>query len=252
MIGNNKITAIIPTLNEEDNIAAAIKNVEFADEIIVIDSFSSDNTIEIAQENKVRILQRVFDDFSSQKNFAIDKAKHSWIYVLDADERISDKLKNEIIQTLNNPGEYVGFYIYRSFYFMGKKLRFSGYRNDKVIRLFKKDKCKYDGKLVHENINAVGELSFLKNKIEHYTYKNYGHYLQKTNNYAYLKALSLYKNGKRPNLYHFLIKPPVRFFIHYFFKLGILDGYQGLVMSSVQAYGVFSRYVHLRNLNNKS
>jgi len=152
LIESTKITAIIPTLNEEFNIEDAIKSVSFADEIIVIDSFSDDRTIEIAKKYKVRIIQRTFDNFSSQKNYAINLAHNNWIYVLDADERINKELRDEILKSVQNPNNDVGFYIYRTFYFFDREIKYGGWQRDKVIRLFRKDKCKYDGKLVHELI----------------------------------------------------------------------------------------------------
>ena len=243
-----KITAIIPTLNEELHIQEAIDSVGFADEIMVIDSFSSDRTIEIAKKNKVRILQRVFDDFSTQKNYAIEQASHDWIYILDADERVTESLKVEIIETLQQLNGFVGFYVFRTFYFFGKKLNYSGWQRDKVIRLFDRNFCKYDGKLVHETIEHKGEIGFLKNKLEHYSYRDYDHYVTKLNHYSTLKAKSLFNKGKRVNLYHILIKPPARFVSHYFVKLGFLDGYPGFVISAVQANGVLTRYIKLWRL----
>jgi len=141
-----KITAIIPTLNEEINIEQAIKSVDFADEIIVIDSYSTDDTVLLANKHNVKVIMREFDDYSSQKNYAIEKAKHNWIYVLDADERVTPLLKKEIKEVVKNPNDFVGFYVYRTFYFAGKKLKYSGYQHDKVIRLFRKDTCRYNGK----------------------------------------------------------------------------------------------------------
>ena len=116
-----KISAIIPTLNEEIHIADAIKSVSFADEIIVIDSFSEDKTIEIAEKLNVKIIKREFDDFSSQKNFAINQASHDWIYILDADERVTKEVKKEIVSCSKRPKGFVGFYLRRTFYFSEKK-----------------------------------------------------------------------------------------------------------------------------------
>ena len=244
-----KITAIIPTLNEEINIEQAIKSVDFADEIIVIDSYSSDNTVSLAKKHNVNLIMREFDDYSSQKNYAIEKAKHNWIYVLDADERVTPKLKKEIIEAAKNPNDFVGFYVFRTFYFAGKKLKYSGYQHDKVIRLFRKDKCQYNGKKVHERIKADGEVGFLNNKLEHYTYRNYNHFIEKLNRYAGIKAEILYKEGVSVNAFHLLIKPPVRFIIHYFIKGGIFDGFPGFMVSVIMAYGVLSRYIKLWLLN---
>jgi len=243
------ITAIIPTLNEERNINEAIDSVSFADEIIIIDSFSTDQTVEIARSKKIRLFQRKFDDFSSQKNYAIQQANNNWIYVLDADERINSELQKEILEAVKDPKNYVGFYVYRTFYFIGKKLNYSGWQRDKVIRLFRKDKCKYDGKLVHETIKAEGKVGYFKNKLEHYSYQNFDHYIQKLNQYAFLKATTLFKKGKNVTLFHILIKPPYRFISHYIIRLGFLDGFPGFIIAVTQAYGVLSRYIKLWLMN---
>lgn len=240
----SKISAIIPTLNEEIHIEAAIKSLDFADEIIVIDSFSTDKTVELAKKHKVKVLQREFDDFSSQKNYAIAQAAHQWIYILDADERVTPEVKNEILNAVKNPGDNVGFFVRRSFYFMGKKLNYGGCQRDKVVRLFLKEFCRYQGK-VHEKIVAKGSLGFFKNKIDHFSYKNYNHYISKMNLYAELRAQEYYEKGLRPNPYHFVIKPIARFFIHYVIRFGFLDLYPGFVWARVQAYGVFARYAKL-------
>jgi glycosyltransferase involved in cell wall biosynthesis len=243
-----KISAIIPTLNEESHIADAIKSVSFADEIIVIDSFSIDKTLEIAEKMNVRIIKRKFDDFSSQKNYAIEQARYDWIYILDADERVTSKAEKEILKAVKNPNDYVGFYVRRTFYFCGKKINYGGCQRDKVVRLFLKKYCKYAG-VVHETIVANGELGFLKNKIDHYSYKSYDHYISKMNHYGALRGEQFYKEGKRVNLFHIVIKPPARFFIHYFIRLGFLDGFPGFIFAKTQAYGVLTKYIKLWLLN---
>jgi len=247
-----KISAIIPTLNEEIHIADAIKSLDFADEIIVIDSFSTDKTLEIAEKLNVKIIKRKFDDFSSQKNFAISQAKHSWIYILDADERVTSEVKKEILEAVKSPNNKVGFYVRRSFYFAGKHIHYGGCQRDKVVRLFLKEYCKYEG-VVHETIKSEGDLGFFKNKIAHYSYKNYDHYISKMNHYGALRGMQYFKEGKKANLFHFMLKPPARFFIHYFIRFGFLDGFAGFVFAKVQAYGVYTRYVKLRLMHkNKS
>ncbi|WP_026775137.1 glycosyltransferase family 2 protein [Polaribacter sp. Hel_I_88] len=243
-----KITAIIPTLNEEIHIEEAIKSVGFADEIIVIDSYSTDSTVALAEKYNVKIIKRKFDDFSSQKNFAIQQAKHPWIYVLDADERVTSEVKREILEAVQNPNNCVGFYVRRSFYFVGKNINYGGCQRDKVIRLFLKEECMYRG-IVHEKITTNGKLGFFKHKIEHYSYKNYDHYISKMNHYGALRAKQYFDEGKTVNLYHILIKPPARFFIHYFLRLGFLDGFPGYIFAKTQAYGVYVRYVKLWLLN---
>jgi glycosyltransferase involved in cell wall biosynthesis len=245
-----KITAIIPTLNEEIHIADAIKSVKFADEIIVIDSFSTDKTLEIAEKLKVKIIKRKFDDFSSQKNFAINQASHGWIYILDADERVTPEVEKEILQAVIKPKDFVGFYVRRTFYFCGRKVNYSGFQRDKVIRLFLKEHCKYTG-LVHERISTTGKLGFFKHKIDHFSYRNYDHYISKMNHYAAIRAKELHERGSKVNIYHVMIKPAARFFIHYIIRLGFLDGFTGFLVAKTQAYGVLTRYIKLWFLNNK-
>ncbi len=244
-----KITAIIPTYNEEIHIAKAIESVDFADEILVIDSYSKDKTVEIAKNYNVKIIQRVFDDFSTQKNFAIEKATHEWIYILDADERVTPAVKKEIIQAIKDPKDCVGFYVKRTFYFSGRKVNYSGFQRDKVIRLFLKEFCKYNGNPVHERITANGKLGYFKHKIDHFSYRNYDHYISKMNHYAVLRAKQLHTQSKKATIYHFLIKPSARFFIHYFVRLGVLDGFTGFLVAKTQAYGVLARYIKLWLLN---
>jgi glycosyltransferase involved in cell wall biosynthesis len=243
-----KISAIIPTLNEEIHIAEAIKSVSFADEIIVIDSFSEDKTIEIAEKLNVKIIKRKFDDFSSQKNFAIKQATHNWIYILDADERVTKEVKKEIVSAVKDPKGFVGFYLRRTFYFSGKKVNYSGFQRDKVIRLFLKEHCKYSG-LVHEKIISNGSLGFFKHKIDHFSYRNYDHYISKLNHYAAIRAKELHEKGNKVNIYHVMIKPTARFFIHYIVRLGFLDGFTGFLVAKTQAYGVLTRYIKLWFLN---
>ncbi|NOQ91540.1 MAG: glycosyltransferase, partial [Flavobacteriaceae bacterium] len=226
-----KITAIIPTFNEELNIEAAIKSVDFADEIIVIDSFSTDNTVALAKKHEVRLLQRKFDDFSSQKNYAINKVKYDWVFVLDADERISLVLKEEIKNTLKKQKDEVAYWVCRTNIYMNKEIKYSGWQNDKAIRLFKKEFCKYNGKLVHEKIVAKGKTGVLENKIKHYSYKGIDAMILKRNRYAQFQAEMLFEKGKKPNMYHFVLKPLLRFVKHYIIQLGFLDGYRGLIIS---------------------
>jgi glycosyltransferase involved in cell wall biosynthesis len=241
----NKITAIIPTLNEECFIEDAINSVSFADEVIVIDSYSIDNTVEIAKKCKVHLIQRKFDNFSSQKNYAINLAKNNWIYILDADERVSGDLQKEILQAVKEPMDTVGFYIYRTFYFLEQKIKHGGWQTDKVIRLFRKDKCKYNGNLVHEIIDYKGKTGFLKNKIEHYSYRSYDLYAKKLNHYASLQARELYQKRIKVNIFHIAIKPPFRFFVLYIVRLGFLDGFPGFVMASQHSFAVLTRYIKL-------
>ncbi|MDY0779629.1 glycosyltransferase family 2 protein [Tenacibaculum sp. IB213877] len=245
-----KITAIIPTFNEEDNIQRALNSVSFADEIIVIDSFSTDKTSKIVRDNKVvKLLQRKFDDFSSQKNFAIQQATYNWIFLLDADEEVEEELRKEILSIVNNAEDKSAYNINRNFYFKSKKINFGGFQRSKVTRLFKKEFCFYKGK-VHEQLEVKGNVGLLKNKLNHYSYKSYAHYKNKLTNYAKLQAEELLAKKQIVTPYHLYIKPLVRFFIHYFIRFGFLDGKKGLVLAYVHGYGVKRRYIELKLFKN--
>ena len=147
-----KISAIIPVFNEEDHIIAAIESLVWADEIIVVDSFSTDNTVALAQSKGVKILQRDYEYSASQKNWAIPQASYDWVFILDADERVEDNLKKEIDKIKNSQTKNDAYWIPRQNHFMGKKIRFSGWQGDKVIRLFNRKKCHYEDKQVHAEI----------------------------------------------------------------------------------------------------
>ena len=248
--GKLPVTAIVPTYNEADNILEVIDNLNFADEIIIIDSYSTDNTIELAKQRQAKIIQRKFDDFSTQKNFAFQQAHHDWIFVLDADERISPALRFEIIERLKNPENYDGFWIPRQNYFLGNKVKFSGWQNDKVMRLFNKNKCRYNGKLVHEEIICQGKTGSLQNPIIHFTYKSYDDYIKKIYRYSGLKALELYKKNIKPNLFYTFVKPTYRFIYHYIIMLGFLDGKTGWTIAKINAKGMRERYRKLKELYN--
>lgn len=239
------ITAIIPTLNEENFISEAIRTVSFADEIMVIDSFSSDKTVEIARDLGVKTTQRKFDDFSNQKNFAIRQASYEWILVIDADERVSDQLADEIVRAVENPGDKVAYFLYRNFYFKDKRVRYGGWQTDKAIRLFKKGSGRYNGKLVHETIDADGPVGFLKNRLDHYSYRSEEQYSKKLEMYARLQAEELFRKNSKPWFWLLMAKPAFRFFVHYILRMGMLDGKAGYELARAHALGVWKRYRYL-------
>ena len=239
------LTAIITTFNEEHNISGVLDSVDFADEIIVVDSFSTDKTTSIAKSMGVTVVEHEYVNGSTQKNWIIPQAKHPWILLLDADERIPEKLKLEIIDLLNGNPEENGFWIYRTFYFMGKLIKHSGWQNDKVMRLFKRDLCRYINLNVHEEIVPVGKVGFLKNKIDHNSYRSLDQYIEKINRYAALQAIDYDSRVNRITIYHLFFKPFYRFLKHYIIQGGFLDGFPGLTISVVSAYAVRMRYIKL-------
>ena len=245
-----RLSVIIPTFNEEENINKVIESVKFANEIIVVDSFSNDKTKEIANKNNIKFLERKYDYSASQKNWAIKKAKYNWILIVDADEIVNNELKNEIVNILSKIDDNYAYWIYRKNYFMNKKIRFSGWQNDKVIRLFNRDFCIYENKIAHAEIICEGKVGYLKNKLLHNTFKNMDHYVNKMIRYAKYQAIDLHKKNIKPNFFKLLFKPQIRFIKHFIIKFGIFDGIVGLIIAILNSYSVFLRYLFLYDFYN--
>ncbi len=247
-----KITAIIPTFNEEKHIAEAIQSVRWADEILVVDSLSTDKTVEIAKSAGAKVISREYGYSASQKNWAIPQASHPWIFLLDADERCTPELESEIKSILKNGTAHHAFWIHRVNHFMGKRINYSGWQSDKVVRLFKRDTCKYQDLKVHAEIESSGSISKLKNKILHYTYTDLANYLKKADRYTTWGAMDRFekfqKSGRRIGFAYLILRPIGRFFRHYFWRLGFLDGTHGLVVSLLSSYNIFIRALKIWRL----
>jgi len=247
-----KVTAIIPTFNEEENIAKAIGSVHWADEIIVIDSFSTDNTVEITKgHQRVTLVQHEYKNSASQKNWIIPQAKYEWIFLLDADEYATDDLVNEVQKVLASEPKHDGYWIRRKNFFMGRKINYSGWQNDRVVRLFKRDTCRYEDKKVHAEIITNGSLGKLNEYIMHNTYKGLDHFIGKINWYSTWKAHDVIEKGKSTNFFfNVIVKPWYRFFKHYILRFGILDGKAGFVISILAGYDVMLRGIKIWRIKN--
>ncbi|MEZ4793276.1 MAG: glycosyltransferase family 2 protein [Gelidibacter sp.] len=245
------ISALAITYNEEQHIERFIKSLSFADEIIIVDSNSTDKTVVLAEQHKAKVYKRDFDHFSAQKNFALEQASNDWIVFFDLDELISDELANEIQSKIKTSPNVSAFKVRRNFFFMGRRIKYSGFQNDAVARVFKKSKCHYSCHLVHETLEVDGLTETLKSKSDHYTYKNFDAYNEKLTRYSKLQAESLYRANKRPSFYHFLIRPFWRFFHQYFIKLGVLDGKEGFILAYLSAFAVVKRYLFLWTMYRK-
>ena len=244
----NKLSAVIITHNEEPNIEAAIKSVSFADEVVVVDSGSTDRTREIAEKLEARVFQHEFEGYARQKNYALHKCRFAWALILDADERIPESLQAEIKRVLENPGEVKGFSIGRNNYFMGKLIRYSGWQGDRVIRLIAREDASYAESRVHEEMQVRGKVTRLSNKMDHYTYRDLHSYLQKSWNYATLGAYDRYPKHGKVTAYHLLVKPVWGFMNNYFLKLGFLDGKVGLIIALQHSSYLFNRALKLWRL----
>lgn len=241
---NTKITALAIAYNEEEHVKRYVESLSFVDEIIIVDSFSTDATPEIAKQLNVKFTQNKFVDFSSQRNFAIAQAKNDWILFFDLDEVITPELEVEIKKTVEKNSKTVAYFVKRKFHFMGKYIRYGGWQNDKAVRLFNKNYCRYTG-LVHEVIHTEGKVGTLKEKVDHFSYKSFDNYNNKLNLYSKLQSESLYEKNRRPNAYHFFFRPFYRFCWQYFYRLGVLDGKEGFILAYVHSFSIFKRYLQL-------
>lgn len=243
-----KVSGLIITYNEEKNIQEVLECFDFCDEIIVIDSFSTDKTVEIAKRfTNVKIIQNKFEDFSKQRNLALDHAKNDWVLFLDGDERITPQLRKEIIEELNKADKKDAYYFYRKFFFAGKPINFSGTQTDKNFRLFKRSKARYiSEKKVHETLEVNGTIGELENKLLHYSVTNYESYKQKMIHYGVLKGRELAIKGKKFNIVIQYSKTAFKFLKAYILRLGILDGKEGYQLSYLQSLSVFETYESLK------
>lgn len=239
------ISALAITYNEEANIEKFISSLSFADEVIIVDSNSTDKTVELAKQHNAKVIIRDFDNFSNQKNFALQQVNHDWVVFFDLDETITQELAEEIKNTIKNSKNIAAFKVKRNFYFMGKRIKYSGFQNDVVIRIFKRNKAKYSNNLVHETLEVDGSVKILKHKSDHYSYKNFDHYNNKLTQYSKLQAQALYNKNVRPSIYHFIIRPCYRFWHQYLIRLGFLDGKEGFILAYTSAFTVFKRYLYL-------
>jgi glycosyltransferase involved in cell wall biosynthesis len=231
---SNPLSVVIITKNEERFIKDAIKSAQFADEILVLDSGSTDDTCRIAKELGARIKNQDWLGFGPQKNKAVELAKNDWVFVLDSDERISPKLQDEILLTLINP-QSDGYHAARLNNFFGKNIKTCGLYPDYSIRLFNRTKGRFNNVAVHESVQINGKVAKLKNHMIHLAYESVDEFIVKQKRYA---ALS----HKKKNLLKALFSPCWTFFRLYFLKLGFLDGWHGFIIAKIYAKYTFWKY----------
>lgn len=245
----SSISAIVITYNEEKNIEDCLRSISWADEIIVIDSTSTDETVNIAKKftDNIQIVENM--PYGLKKNIGIKKAASEWIFWLDADERVTRELEQEI-KDVTNYNDYNAYYINRKSFFINKFIKHCGWYPDYTLRLFKNSTgIKFDSAEVHEKITFDGKSSKLKNELLHYTDRDFEHYIDKLNNYTTLSANELRRKNRSSGLIDIIFRPVFTFIKMYFFKLGILDGYSGLVLCTLSAYHVLFKYLKYNSLN---
>jgi len=245
-VAREKLSAIITSYNEEINIKECLESVAFADDVLLVDSFSTDRTLELARAvPRVRILQREYFGSAAQKNWAMDQTVHPWILIVDADERVTPALASEISDLLERGPQAKNYTIRRRNLFLDRLIRHSGWSTDKVVRLVRRGAARYPKRRVHADISPDGPAPTLENALLHYTFRSLGQYLEKLHRYAEWGAADAYRKGKRPGAAELFLRPVWRFLRMYVFQAGFLDGRHGLVLCTLQAYGVFLKWAKL-------
>ncbi|MBN1939990.1 MAG: glycosyltransferase family 2 protein [Candidatus Aminicenantes bacterium] len=244
-----KISAVLITYNEEANIEAALRSLDgVVSEIVVVDSCSMDATCKIARGYTSRVYQRKWTNYSDQKNFANGLAEHPWILSLDADERLSPELREEIIALASGEPTCAGFSMPRRVFYLGRWIKHSGWYPDWKVRLFRKGRARWVGDYVHEDLAVDGDVRRLEGDILHFTYRNIADHLSRINTFSDLGAQKLYAQRKKCGIRHLLFIPVGRFIKSYILRAGFLDGFAGLVIACLNGYGIFVRYAKLREI----
>lgn len=240
-----KLSAVVIARNEEANIGECLKSLSFCDEVVVVDSGSQDRTVSLANGLGARVTQRNFDNFASQKNFALSCASFPWVLSIDADERVSGELRGEIQKAIGGlfapPAAYR---MPRHNLIFGRRFRFGGNGSDAPVRLFQKERARFSG-LVHETLLVDGPVGRFKGALLHASTPSAGVYLRKLNGYTGLEAECLREKGRSPRKSDFFLKPLFRFWQRFFLQLGFLDGREGFFFHLLSAYYEFVRYAKL-------
>jgi glycosyltransferase involved in cell wall biosynthesis len=234
-----RVTAIVITFNEAANLRAALASLSFADEIVVVDSQSTDDTVAIARAFTDRVFVRPWPGYIEQKNFAAAQARHDWIFSLDADERVSAPLSDEIQHLPDNA--VAGFRMPRVTFHLGRWLRSTDWYPDHQLRLYDRRRARWSGGLVHESVKADGPIADLRGEILHYAYRDLSHHLQTMDRYTTLAARQMFDDGRTAGWWDLAVHPPAAFLRNYVLRGGFRDGVPGLIVSAMNA-----RYVGLK------
>lgn len=243
-----EISATIITFNEASNIKAACESVAWADEVVVVDSNSTDATREIAEACSARVIVNDWPGFGAQKQFAVDQAKHDWILSLDADERVSDELKQSILKLQNEKDLADGYQISRRTYYQDRWIRGGGWYPDRQLRLFRKSKGHWKQRHIHESVtmNPGARVERLKGDLLHYTSQNAAHHHRMIGErYAPLAAQQMFEEGKRTSVFGVASAGPAAFIRSLILKGGIRDGFAGFTIASFAAHHAFLKHLML-------
>jgi glycosyltransferase involved in cell wall biosynthesis len=247
------LTAVIITKNEEKNIAACIESLDFCNEILILDSDSSDQTCEIAKKLNAKVISSPWLGYAAQKNKATDLAHSEWVLSVDADERVSEELKLEIFEIFSQAknSEFVAFSCPRKTIHLGKWIRYGGWYPNRMTRLYQKGKGAWIGDELHEKWEAKGKVGVLKSSIIHYSFTDLSDQVLRNDHYSSLGALKLHKSGKKFSLFKLITKSMSKFMETFFLKRGFLDGMAGFIISISAAYSVFLKWSKLWEIEQK-
>lgn len=233
-----RISAVILTFNEERDILDCIKCLKFCDEIIVVDSGSTDNTVKLAASQGANIYDHSFKDFSEARNFGLKKSKGDWVFFVDADERIVDALKKEIIQKISQPNSTEGYFFKRNDFAFGRWLKHGETAQVKLLRLARKSVGEWK-RSVHEYWEIKGPTEELKTPIEHYSHQSIEEFIKKINLYSSFDAKEHFQNGVKVKSWHLVFYPIAKFIQNYFWRLGFLDGSVGFIFAILMSINSF-------------
>jgi glycosyltransferase involved in cell wall biosynthesis len=237
----NGLTVTVITWNEEERLRPCLESVAWAQEIVVVDAESTDKTVEIAREFTDRIWVRPWPGFSLQKNFALEQVKTEWVLSLDADERVTPELREEIERVIGNDGPADGYTIPRKNFFWGAWVRHGRLYPDRQLRLFRRDRGRFAELGVHESVEIDGGMNRLASALVHQSYRSLSEFVQRSNHYSTLAAQEWLKRGKRVGMGDLMLRPLWRFLSMFLLHRGFLDGWRGLVLAVLYAHYVFLR-----------
>jgi glycosyltransferase involved in cell wall biosynthesis len=240
-----KLSVTIITLNEAEHIAAAIESARWADEIVVVDSGSTDDTVDIARGEGARVLARDWTGYVDQKNFAAGAASNDWILSLDADERIPPALGDEIRAVMATDPPVHGYRMPRVAYHLGRWIRTTDFYPDYQTRLYDRRFARWRGHYVHESVAVDGPSGRLTHELEHYSFSDLRDQIKRINYYTTLAALQMYETGRRTGPVEMLVHPPAAFLRNYVLRRGFLDGTAGLTISLMNAWSVALKFMKL-------
>ncbi|MEE8349859.1 MAG: glycosyltransferase family 2 protein [Acidobacteriota bacterium] len=247
-----KISAVLITYNEEGKILRALKSLEaVSDEIIVVDSYSSDGTVEICRQFTDQVLLRAWDGYRRQKQFATDQAKHDWVLSLDGDEMLSPQLAEELLEWKTTGSDCRGYYLPRKTFFMGRWIEHTTWFPDWQLRLFEKTSGCWQGGRVHESFKVTGLTGRFRGQIHHHTYASFSEYLEQLERFSSLAAQDQFDSGARAHWGHVLLYPPAIFLKNYLLRRGFLDGLPGLAVSLLAAVSTLFKYLKLWELQSQ-